>query len=152
MSGVVVRLATREDVPVVVALLADDALGAARENLSDLGPYQRAFAEIDGDPNNQLFVACAPDDPRVIGVAQLSFLRQLSRRGALFAALHGVRVASDVRGRGLGEAMVRLLLAEARRRGCVSVSLVSHGSRADAHRFYRRLGFEPTHVGMKLTL
>jgi GNAT superfamily N-acetyltransferase len=48
--------------------------------------------------------------------------------------------------------MVRWAVDEARRRGCALVQLTSDKARADAHRFYERLGFEASHVGFKLLL
>ena len=83
---------------------------------------------------------------------QLSFLPGLSRQGALRAQVEAVRVRVDQRGRGLGEAMVRWVVEEARRRGCALVQLTTDKSRDDAHRFYERLGFVASHEGMKLTL
>jgi ribosomal protein S18 acetylase RimI-like enzyme len=150
-GGALVRRATLADVPVLVALLADDPLGAARESTADgLAPYERAFAQVDADPAHLLVVLQEGDD--VLGTLQLTFLPGLSRRGALRAQLEAVRIRADRRGRGLGEAMIRWALAEARRRGCATVQLTTDRSRTGAHRFYERLGFGATHVGYKMDL
>jgi GNAT superfamily N-acetyltransferase len=132
-----IREATAGDVAAVVALLADDPLGATRESPGDLAPYRAAFEVVDADPRQLLVVA--ERDGRVVGTLQLTLLPGLARRGAL-------------RGSGLGTALVRWAIDEARRRGCVLVQLTSDASRADAHRFYERLGFVPSHVGFKLAL
>ncbi len=150
-SGAVVRRATPADIPVLVALLADDPLGAARESTAEgWGPYERAFALVDADPAHLLVAVQEGDD--VVGTLQLTFLPGLSRRGALRAQLEAVRIRADRRSHGLGEALIRWALAEARRRGCATVQLTTDRSRTDAHRFYERLAFGATHVGYKMDL
>jgi GNAT superfamily N-acetyltransferase len=148
-GGVVLRRATAADLPAVVALLTDDPLGATRE-AAGLAPYERAFAAVDADPAHLQVVA--DDGGEVVGTLQLSFLPGLSRAGALRAQVEGVRVAAAARGRGLGEAMLRWCADEARRRGAALVQLTTDTRRGDAHRFYERLGYVPSHVGMKLDL
>ncbi|HYO34622.1 MAG TPA: GNAT family N-acetyltransferase [Geodermatophilus sp.] len=148
-GGVVLRRAVAADLPAIVALLADDPLGATREG-ADLASYEAAFAAVDADPAHLLVVA--DDAGAVVGTLQLSFLPGLSRGGALRAQVEGVRVAGAARGRGLGEAMLRWCADEARRRGAVLVQLTTDVRRPDAHRFYERLGYVASHVGMKLAL
>ena len=149
-GGVRIQEATAGDVPGIVALLADDPLGATRETPGDLGPYQAAFAVVDADPRQLLVVA--ERDGRVVGTLQLTLLPGLARVGALRAQVEAVRVARDERGSGLGRVLLQWAVDEARRRGCALVQLTSDGSRVDAHRFYERLGFVPSHVGFKLAL
>lgn len=153
VPGVVARLrrASVDDVPAIVALLADDPLGSAREAADgELGPYLRAFEAVDADPAHLLLVA--ETDGRVIATMQLSFLPGLARRGGLRAQLEAVRVHADLRRGGLGAAMVAWGIDEARRRGCALVQLTSDKRRPEAHRFYARLGFTASHEGFKLTL
>lgn len=147
---VTIRRAVADDVPEIVALLADDSLGAKRESPDDLTPYQVAFKAVDADPNQLLVVV--EHEGAVVGTAQLSYIPGLSRRGALRAQIEGVRVRSDQRGTGLGERMMRWLIDTARERGADVVQLTSDVSREGAHRFYQRLGFQPTHVGFKMAL
>jgi hypothetical protein len=52
-----IRLARREDVPALARLLADDALGAGRENPSDPAPYERAFDAMMAQGSNDILVA-----------------------------------------------------------------------------------------------
>jgi ribosomal protein S18 acetylase RimI-like enzyme len=145
-----IRRATAEDVPEIVAMLADDELGALRESPDDLAPYERAFAAIDASDHDVLVVA--ERDGVVVGTLQLTVLRGLSRRGASRAQIEAVRVASTARGEGLGERLVRWAVDEAKARGCAVVQLTSDKSRVDAHRFYLRLGFVQSHEGFKLPL
>jgi GNAT superfamily N-acetyltransferase len=149
----VLRRATIADVAPIVALLAADHLGATRESTdaADLAQYQRTFAAIDADPAHLLVVVTAKDGT-IAGTMQLSFLPGLSRRGAFRAQIEGVRIHRDQRGSGLGAAMMHWAMAEARRRGCTLLQLTTDKSRADAHRFYERLGFVASHEGMKLAL
>jgi GNAT superfamily N-acetyltransferase len=148
---VVLRRATVEDLPALVALLADDPISASRETPDcDLAPYRRAFDLIDADPAHLLVAAV--DAGAVVGTLQLTVLPGLARGGALRAQLEAVHVAAGHRSRGLGSAMVGWAIDEARRRGCRLVQLTSNKSRADAHRFYERLGFVASHEGFKLAL
>ncbi|GAA4251807.1 GNAT family N-acetyltransferase [Dactylosporangium darangshiense] len=150
MTELRIRKATEADVPAIVALLADDPLGAGRESPDDLTPYLRAFAAIEADANQLLVVA--ERDGRTVGTLQLSLLPGLTRRGAARGQIEAVRVARDERGSGLGAALMQWAIDEAHERGCQLVQLTSDVSRSDAHRFYERLGFVPTHVGFKLNL
>lgn len=147
------RRARAADVPVLVALLAADQLGATRDGVrdgSDLAAYTAAFEVIDADPAHVLVVAESAGE--VVGTLQLSFLPGLARRGALRAQIEAVRVAETARSGGLGAAMIGWAIEEARRRGCALVQLTTDKSRTDAHRFYQRLGFVASHEGMKLAL
>jgi GNAT superfamily N-acetyltransferase len=144
------RAAAQADLPALVALLADDPLGSRREAGADLAPYRRAFELIVADPAHALVVAV--DDGEVVGTLQLSVLPGLSRRGALRGQIEAVRVRADRRGQGLGAAMIGWGIEEAGRRSCALVQLTTDTSRTDAHRFYGRLGFVPSHVGFKLDL
>ena len=150
MGNLVIRRAHAEDVPAIVALLADDVLGAARESPDDLAPYQAAFKLIDIDPNQHLVVA--EREGTVVGCLQLTVVHSLSRRAATRSIIEAVRVSSTERGSGLGTTMIQWAIDESRRLDAALVQLTSDRSRTDAHRFYERLGFEATHLGFKLQL
>ncbi len=151
-SAIRFRRATVNDVPAIVQLLADDALGATREHPEPPLPqsYYDAFAAIDRDPNIELIVADSGSE--VVGTVQLTYLPGLSRQGMWRALIEAVRVAAPVRGQGIGALMIQDTIARARSRGCGLVQLTSDKSREDAQRFYERLGFKRTHMGMKLSL
>ncbi|MHA4813756.1 N-acetyltransferase family protein [Streptomyces aculeolatus] len=150
MSDLEIRRATAADVPAIVAMLADDPLGATRETPDDPAPYEQAFARIDADPAQHL--AVAERDGTVVGTLQLTVIPGLSRRGMTRALIEAVRVHRDERGSGLGTQLIEWAVEEARRQGCAVVQLTSDATRTDAHRFYERLGFESTHVGFKRML
>ncbi|WP_184639578.1 GNAT family N-acetyltransferase [Streptomonospora salina] len=149
-GGAGIRRAGAGDVAAVVALLADDVRGAERETPGDLAPYRDAFARIDADPRT--LPAVAVRGGTVVGTLQLTFLDGLSHRGGRRAQIEAVRVAAAERGRGLGSAMMAWAVEQARSRGCRTVQLTSDAARADAHRFYSRLGFVASHTGFKLAL
>jgi ribosomal protein S18 acetylase RimI-like enzyme len=149
-TSIIIRRARRDDVGAIVAMLADDPLGAARERLEDPLParYFAAFDALDRDPNIQLVVA--DEQGVVVGCLQLCILPGLSSQGASRALIEDVRVASQRRSGGIGEQLVQWAVAEARGKGCRLVELLTHQSRVDAQRFYERLGFQRSHVGMTM--
>lgn len=144
------RPATREDVPTIVAMLADDILGATRETTADELPelYYDAFNEIDADPNQYL---CVVEDGReIVGTLQLTFIPGLARSGAKRGQIEAVRISKERRSEGLGEAMFNWAIEESRSRGCSIVQLTADIARTDAHRFYEKMGFRASHVGYKI--
>jgi ribosomal protein S18 acetylase RimI-like enzyme len=149
-TSITIRRAVREDVCFIVAMLADDKLGSARERLEDPPPpsYFKAFEALDRDPNIQLVVA--EEGGRVVGCLQLCVLPGLSSQGASRGLIEDVRVASDRRSRGIGEQLVGWAVEQSRAKGCKVVELLTHHSRVDAQRFYERLGFQKSHVGMTI--
>src|ERR1700722_14408192 len=151
MSSITIRRARREDVRVIVTMLADDPLGSARERLEKPLPpsYFGAFEAVDRDSNIQLVVAEGRDHV-VVGCLQLCILPGLSSQGASRALIVDVRVSSHCRSRGIGEQMVQWAVTEARAKGCKLVELLTHNTRVDAQRFYVRLGFARNHLGMTI--
>ena len=147
-SAITIRPARRDDVGAMVAMLADDHLGRARERVEEPLPqcYADAFDRIARDANLQLVVA--EEAGRVVGCLQLCLLPGLSSQGASRALVEDVRVASDRRGRGIGEQLLQWAIGEARAKGAALIELLTHESRVDAQRFYGRLGFSRSHVGM----
>lgn len=150
MSDLEIRAAGVEDLSEIVALLADDPLGATRESPDDLTLYRAAFQRLAEDPNQHLMVAVCAD--RVVGTLQLTVIPGLSRRGSTRSVVEGVRIHKDERGSGLGTRLIQWAVDESRRQGCQLVQLTSDATRTDAHRFYERLGFVASHVGFKLAL
>ncbi len=146
------RSARRDDVPSIVALLANDPLGAKRERLESPLPqsYYAAFEAIDRDPNHELIVVTVDD--QVCGVMQLSFLPYLTYGGGWRAQIEGVRVAPEFRSKGLGRELFLWGINRAREHGCHLVQLTTDKSRPNALRFYESLGFKASHEGMKLHL
>lgn len=148
-DGVVIRIALREDVPAILALLMDDDLKKLSENVA-LTDYDAAFDVIADDVNQILAVATLGGD--VAGCLQITFIPGLSRGGMWRAHIEAVRIARSRRGKGLGTVLLNWALARCKERGCGLVQLLSDSKRAEAHRFYEFLGFKATHLGFKLYL
>lgn len=146
------RTAKTEDVQAVVRLLADDEKGAKRERYEDPLPseYDEAFAEMEAQAGNQYLLAV--EGTEVIGCLQIIIITGLSRLGMKRAQIEGVRVDHRYRGRGIGAALMQEAIAMAKSNQCKLVQLTTDKQRADAHRFYHRLGFVSSHEGMKLNL
>lgn len=140
------REAGRDDVPAIVALLREDVLGAGRERAPE-ATYRAAFEAMLAEPHNRMIVGEAAG--HVVACYQLTLISGLSRDGARRAQIESVRVAGVMRGRGLGEALMRDAESRARAAGCRLVQLTSDRTRTDAHRFYERLGYAASHAGFK---
>src|SRR5258707_15615685 len=123
-TSITIRRAVREDVCFIVAMLADDKLGSAREEDPPPPSYFKAFEALDRDPSIQLVVA--EEGGRVVGCLQLCVLPGLSSQGASRGLLEDVRVASDRRSRGIGEQLVQWAVAQSRAKGCKLVELLTH--------------------------
>ena len=152
MNQVQFRRARREDVLAIVRMLADDDLGSQRERCEDPLPesYYIAFDLINHDFNQQLIVAEL--NGKVIGTLHLMFLPSISYQGGLRAQVESVRVDRGYQNQGIGSEMMRWTIERAKERSAHMVQLTTHKSRQAAHRFYERLGFKGSHLGMKLNL
>ena len=152
MPDLIFRRATEADVPAIIKMLADDKLGASREAIGaeSLPRYLDAVRVIDADANQFLLVV--DDGTAIVGTLQLTFIAGLARGGLKRGLIEAVRIASDRRGEKIGEAMIAWAVEKCRREGCGIVQLTTDKSRTAAHRFYDRLGFEPSHIGYKMML
>ncbi|MFJ6407187.1 GNAT family N-acetyltransferase [Streptomyces hydrogenans] len=146
----ILRPATRAELPAVLALLADEdrVVDAAPALVTEA--YERAFADIEADPRNELLVLV--DDGLVLGCLQATYIPGLGKGGAERALIEAVRIRADRRGGGLGRELMERAAARAKARGCALVQLTSNKERADAHRFYASLGYARSHEGFKLPL
>ncbi len=147
------RFAGRDDVPSIVAMLADDVLGSDREETDrqDEGVYLEAFDEMEAQGNNQYLLAVDQDD-NILGCVQIILIPGLSRAGMKRAQIEGVRVAKTARGLGIGSRLMAEVHAIALRQGCGLVQLTTDRSRVNALRFYESLGYENSHHGLKFAL
>ena len=152
ITHLTIRLATRADLPEIVRLLADDDLGSQREHYELPLPesYYAAFEQMDGSPYFELIVG--EMDGRIVATLQLIFIPSISYQGGLRAQVESVRVDVPLRSQGLGKEIMLWAMERARQRGAHLMQLSTHKTRLDAHRFYERLGFKGSHIGMKISL
>ncbi len=145
------RKATKDDVPHIIEMLANDKLGSIREDYQEPLPekYYEAFNNIDGD-NNQELIVIEDDQNMIIGTLQLSFIQYLTYQGGIRAQIEAVRIREGKRGEGIGEALFNWAINRAKKRGAHLLQLTSDKQRPDAINFYEKLGFVPSHEGMKL--
>ena len=148
----VFRRASRDDVPAIVKLLADDPLGAKREVFAMplAETYYRAFEAIERDANNELVVVEL--ESRVVGVLQLTFIPYITYQGGWRALIEGVRISPELRSSRIGRKLFEWVIERARKRKCHLIQLTSDKTRRAAIRFYEGLGFVASHEGMKLHL
>ena len=146
------RIANDADLDAIVALLADDAIARTRPGHVEAATPQvrAAFASIQANPDDEIWVG--ERDGQVVATLQLTILSGLSRNGMRRALVEAVRVSAGMRGLGIGARLMQVAMDRARERGCGTIQLTSDLRRTDAHRFYARLGFEASHVGMKRML
>ena len=146
------RRAEHADLQAIVTLLAEDDLGASREDVSlpIAEAYEKAFAAIDADPNQ--FLAVMTDSGAIMGTLQVTIIPNISRMGALRGQIEGVRVAATHQGQGIGKQAFEWAVEYCRSRGCVLVQLTTDKSRSAAHHFYEKLGFVASHTGFKKVL
>ena len=144
------RHGRREDVAAVVALLADDQLGQGREK-GDLAIYLAAFDAMQAEGNNHLIVGVDAAET-VLATYQLTFISGLSLAASRRAQVESVRIASALRGHGLGHQMFADVEARARAAGCSLIQLTMNQTRTDSRRFYESLGFTASHFGFKRAL
>jgi len=152
MQGIRFRLATADDLPALLRLLVDDAVAQARGGYTaEITPaVAAAFDEIERDPNNELWLG--ERDGEVIAMLQLTLIPGLSRGGMKRALVEAVRVCADLRGQRIGEALMAHVEARAKAAGCGLIQLTTDKKRLDAHRFYERIDYVASHVGMKKKL
>ncbi len=149
---VTLRRASTEDVDALAELLADDPFSASRGDVaaaSDRQVYLHALQEILREPSNELLIGV--DTTGVpVAMMQLTRIPGMGRRGTTRLLIEAVHVRTDRRSSGIGGAMMRWATGQAAASlGVGLVELTSDAARADAHRFYERLGFAPSHVGFK---
>lgn len=145
------RKARKEDVSVIIEMLADDELGKKRENFKTPLPseYIKAFEKIDKDKNQELIVV-ENQELEIIGTLQLSFIQYLTYRGGIRAQIEAVRIRKDKRGLGIGKLMFKWAIDRAKERKAHLLQLTTDKKRPKAIKFYEELGFKQSHEGMKL--
>lgn len=151
-GDIIIREAREADLPALIAMFAADPLGGHGDtsDLEAYPDYARAYAGIAASPNQTLYVAEQAGE--VVGTFQTMIATSLNARGSSAMIIEAVQTRADMRGQGIGAQMIEFAIAEAKGRGVRLVQLTSNAVRKDAHRFYKRLGFKPSHLGFKMAL
>ena len=149
----IVKPAKKIDLPIIIKLLSDDVLGSKRENYETPLPkgYYVAFENIIMDENQEL-VVIKNSNKDVIGTLQLTFIPYLRYQGGRRAQIKAVRVGKEYRGKGYGMKLFEWAINRSREKGAHLVQLTTDKKRYQAIEFYRTLGFNDSHLGMKLHL
>jgi GNAT superfamily N-acetyltransferase len=152
MSDILVREARFEDLEAIIRLHEEDELGSHGDvwNPETKPAYEAAFHAISRSAENTLFVAV--DGNEVIGTFQLTFIPNLTGRGAMRVKVESVKVKAARRSGGIGARMMAFAEDYARTNGAAAMELTSNKTRMNAHRFYERLGFSRSHEGFKKKL
>lgn len=152
MSPLIIRPARADDLLAAIALFAADPLGGHGDTVDPAAypQYLAAFQAIGASSDQTLYVA--ERDGEVVGTFQIMITTTLTGRGASSMIIEAVQTREDMRGQGIGARMIEYCIVEAKRRDIRLVQLTSNAARNDAHRFYERLGFKPSHLGFKMAL
>lgn len=148
------RKATRRDVPEIVKILAEDALGKLRENYKIPLPktYYDSYEIINSDNNQELMVIESIETSKIIGTFQLTFIQYLSYEGRSRALLENVMVQKNHQGKGVGKQIMDWCISRAKTKKAHVLQLTSDKQRPLAIKFYEKYGFKASHEGMKLHL
>jgi GNAT superfamily N-acetyltransferase len=146
-----IRKAKKVDINEIVQMLANDPLGASREDVLHREKYEKAFDIIDADKNQSLMIV-EDENGKMIGTFQMTFIQYLTHQGSMRVQVESVRVREDLRGKGIGENIFQWIIDHAKERGAHLLQLTSDKKRPDAIRFYRKLGFIDSHEGLKMAL
>ncbi len=133
------RKAGPEDLPGLLPLYAQ--LGQDDGQILTHEAALAVLERIASYPDYQIRVALR--EGRVVGTYALLVMDNMAHLGAPSAVVEDVVVDQDLRGCGIGAAMMREAMVIASERGCYKIVLNSNRNRLDAHRFYEGLGFQP---------
>lgn len=147
------RKAKESDIPNIVKMLADDTLGVNREDYKKPLPqkYYDAFQNIIQDKSQELLIIYNYRD-NIIGTLQLTFIPYLTYKGGLRAQIEAVRVHKDFRGGGFGRKIFEWAINRCKDRGAHMIQLTTDKQRPEGIKFYKAIGFNDSHIGMKFYL
>jgi ribosomal protein S18 acetylase RimI-like enzyme len=146
-----IEIAKKDQLPTIVGLLADDAIGAFLEDPSAMAVYEQAFDDIEKSPYAEIYVGL-DEAGKVVGCVQMSIVQCLVHRGEKRVELAGLRIDRRLRKSGLGSKLLRHAMEEGKKRGAVVAQFTSNKARQEAHMFYERMGFKASHDGYKISL
>ena len=101
---------------------------------------EKLFDRISRYPNYKIYVAVA--DNEIVGSFALLVMDNLAHMGAPSAIVEDVVVTPHRQGQGIGTHMMQFAMDQCKKHGCYKLVLSSNKKRAEAHKFYQKLGFE----------
>ena len=138
-----VRPCTTEDAVAVSALLGELGYEVSPEAAAE---RMRRLNETASDPT---FIA--GEDGQPLGLIALHRCHMIQYRTPV-VRITALVVDHRARRRGIGRLLIDHALGWAEQTGCQLVELTSALNRADAHAFYRELGFEPNSLRFRKTI
>lgn len=143
MADVVVRAARADEWERVGAITVAAYLAVGFID-SHTGGYADELADASARAQDAELLVAVDVEDTLLGTVTLvrpgTPFAEVSRDGELEFRM--LAVAPEASGRGVGEALVRAVVARARELGCRRVAMCSSETMATAHRLYRRLGFQ----------
>ena len=116
---------------------------AAYRRVRDVGDYAAVLADVDARVKEAEVLVAVSDGGEVLGsvtnVPDGGEYGEIAREGE--SEFRMLAVAPEAQGQGVGTALVRAVVDDARRRGRSALVLSSDASMTTAHRMYDRLGF-----------
>jgi GNAT superfamily N-acetyltransferase len=143
----IVREAKQDDIPRILELYQQLSLNPAEQESLQVYPEhgEKAFREMAEMENYHLLVA--EKDGEVVGTTVLVILPGLAHGISHWGVVEFMVVNEAHRSQGIGQALMDRATELAQAAGCYKIMLGSNKKRKDAHRFYRRAGYEATHEG-----
>src|SRR5260221_14795411 len=130
---VTIRLASQDDAQQIAHLCEQLGYPVSAQHL------QQRLANLLPQRNHALFVAERPGEPLL---GWLHIYRCLLVHTDPEAQIGGLVVDAAVRRSGAGHRLMQAAEQWAREQGCWAIYLRSHVSRADAHQFYHKIGYD----------
>lgn len=150
MPSVAVRRASAADLDALLSLYRELAGQKATAAPADSATGKSVLEQILADQTRELAVAVL--EARLVGTADMVIVPNLTHRGEPRAVIENVIVTRSDQRRGIGRALMEHLIAVAKAASCHKVALLSGKHRAEAHEFYRSMGFKAVAEGFKLYL
>ncbi len=110
------------------------------DTLASLDQLKNIWDEIMNDPRKYRY-AVAEEQNRLLATSCITIVPNITRKGRSYAVIENVITHPDVRRKGIGRAMIQLLLDFAKENDCYKVMLLSSNERKIAHDFYKNIGF-----------
>ena len=144
---VLVREAKDTDIPRILELYQQLAMNPEELESIQIEPEfsRKMFGKITSLEGYHLLVAEV--DGEVMGTTVLVILPGLAHGISRWGVVEFMVVDEAHRSRGIGQELMDHAAELARETGCYKIMLGSNKQRSDAHRFYRKAGYEATHEG-----